>query len=60
MKLMITILSFFSFLNLHSQSFSVQQNNIYLSGISSDNDFYQNTYLDGLSNTTLYCRLITD
>ena len=60
MKLMITILSFFSFVNLHSQSFSVQQNNIYLSGISSDNDFYQNTYLDGLSNTTLYWSIITD
>ena len=51
MNLIVTFLSFFIFLNLHSQSFSVQQNNIYLSGISSDNDFYQNTYLDGLSNT---------
>ena len=60
MKLIVTFLSFFIFLNLHSQSFSVQQNNIYLSGLSSDNDFDQNTYLDGLSNTTLYWSIITD
>ena len=60
MKLIITILSFFLFLNLQCQSFSVQQNNISLSGMSSDNDFYQNTYLDGFSNTTLYWNIITD
>ena len=47
-------------LNSYSQSFSIQQNDISISGNSSDNDFSANTYLDALSNTTLYWSIITD
>ena len=45
--------------NSYSQSFSIQQNDISISGNSSDNDFSANTYLDALSNTTLYWSIIT-
>jgi len=44
----------------YSQSFSVQQNNVSLSGLPTDNDFSANTYLDALSNNTLYWSIITD
>lgn len=46
--------------NSYSQSFSIQQNDISISGNSSDNDFSANTYLDALSDTTLYWSIITD
>ena len=60
MRIFISAMFFVLTLNLYSQSFSVQQNNIYLTGLSSDNDFYQNTYIDGHSNTTLYWTIVSD
>ena len=46
--------------NTYSQSFSVQQNNVPLSGLPTDNDFSENTYLDALADTTLVWNVITD
>ena len=44
----------------YSQSFSVQQNNVSLSGLSSNFDFSQNTYLDALADDSLTWNIISD
>ena len=46
--------------NSYSQSFSVQQNNVPLTGLSTDNDFSENTYLDALADDSLTWNIISD
>ena len=46
--------------NSYSQSFSVKQNNVTLTGFSTDNDFSQNTYLDAFADDTLSWNIISD
>ena len=46
--------------NSYSQSFSVQQNNVSLNGISTDNDFSRHTYLDALADDSLTWNIISD
>ena len=46
--------------NSYSQSFSVQQNNVSLSGLPTDNDFSENTYLDALADDSLTWNIISD
>ena len=46
--------------NSYSQSFSVQQNNVSLTGLSTDNDFSRHTYLDALADDSLTWNIITD
>ena len=47
-------------LNSYSQSFSVQQNNVSLTGVSTENDFSRNTYLDALADDSLTWNIISD
>ncbi len=47
-------------INIIGQSFTVQSNTISPSGLASDNDFYQNTYLDAVSNATLSWSIVYD
>ena len=44
----------------YSQNFSVQQNNVSLTGLSSNFDFSQNTYLDALADDSLTWNIISD
>ena len=46
--------------NFYSQSFSVQQNNVSLNGLSSNFDFSQNTYLDAYADDSLTWNIISD
>jgi hypothetical protein len=46
--------------NSYSQSFSVQQNNVSLNGLSTDNDFSRHTYLDALADDSLTWNIISD
>jgi hypothetical protein len=46
--------------NSYSQSFSVQQNNVPLSGLPTANDFSANTYLDALADDSLTWNIISD
>ena len=46
--------------NSYSQSFSVQQNNVSLNGLSSNFDFSQNTYLDAYADDSLTWNIISD
>ena len=46
--------------NSYSQSFSVQQNNVSLNGLSSNFDFSQNTYLDAFADDSLTWNIIMD
>ena len=54
--------SILSFLCVSSfgQSFSVQNNNLSISGLHTENDFNINTYLDALSNTTVFWEVVAD
>ena len=56
------LLSLFLFFGLHtfSQGFTIQNNFISVSGNSTDSDFYDNTYLDALSNTIITWSIIYD
>ena len=47
-------------LNLISQSFTVQENNMSLSGQYTDNDFSKNTFLEALSNDSLTWEIVVD
>ena len=46
--------------NSYCQSFSVQQNNVSLNGLSSNFDFSENTYLDALADDSLIWNIISD
>lgn len=59
-KLYLSFFIIFSFTFSIAQSFSIQSNNIFVNGLDTDNDFYQNTYLDALSNTSLSWSIIVD
>ena len=56
-----TLLLFIFFgLNAFSQSFTIQNNYLSISGNSNVSDFYDNTYLDALSNTLITWNIIYD
>ena len=42
------------------QSFTVQQNNMTLSGLSTSSEFSQSTYLDALANDSLTWSIVSD
>lgn len=46
--------------NSYCQSFSVQQNNVSLNGLSSNFNFSENTYLDALADDSLIWNIISD
>ena len=56
------LLSLFLFFGSYAfcQGFTIQNNFISISGNSTDSDFYDNTYLDALSNTTINWSIIYD
>ena len=60
MKNIFFYISFLMVVNTYSQSFSVQQNNVPLSGLPTDNDFSENTYLDALADDSLTWNIISD
>ena len=60
MKKTYFFLFLFISLNVFSQSFSIQQNNVSITGLSTDNDFSQNTYLDALADDSLTWTIVTD
>lgn len=60
MKKFILILITFYSLNSIGQNFTVQSNLVNPTGLSSDNDFYQNTYLDAISNSSLTWTIVND
>ena len=61
LRISIYTLSLILFCNsLIAQSFTIQSNDIIVSGQPTDNDFYQNTYLDALTNTTISWSIVAD
>jgi hypothetical protein len=60
MKSAFLYVSILAAFNSYSQSFSVQQNNVSLTGLSTDNDFSRNTYLDALADDSLTWNIISD
>jgi len=59
-KIFLSVLIGLCFTFSYAQSFSVQSNNIFVNGLETDNDFYQNTYLDALNNTALSWSIVAD
>ena len=60
MKNILFCISILVAFNSYSQSFSVQQNNVPLSGLPTANDFSANTYLDALADDSLTWNIISD
>ena len=60
MKHLLLNLSFFLSINLVSQSFTVQDNNMSLSGQPTDADFSKNTYLLAQANDSLNWNIVAD
>jgi hypothetical protein len=60
MKYYLLILISLVSINLVSQSFTIQDNNMSLSGQPSANDFSKNTYLMGLSSDSLSWSIVVD
>mgnify|MGYP003976969593 FL=1 len=60
MKKIFFYFSIFVAYNSYSQSFSVQQNSVSLTGLSTNFDFSENTYLDALADDSLIWNIISD
>ena len=60
MKLsIISLLVLFNF-SIFSQSFTIQNDYITVNGLSTDADFYDNTYLEALTNDSIYWKIVQD
>ena len=58
--LLFPVVLFFLCVSSFGQSFSIQNNNLSISGLHTVNDFNINTYLDALSNTTVFWEVVAD
>ena len=60
MKNLLTLLLISCFFSSTAQSFTIQNNYLSTSGSSSDYEFAESTYLDALSNGTLFWSIVFD
>ncbi len=60
MKKLLTLLFITSFFSSTAQSFSIQNNYLATSGSSANYEFSENTYLDAMSNGTVFWSIVLD